>query len=82
MNKQIIESQNERVLEWFKFNTGTMKQASKATGVDRANICRFMAKAREQGLIKFCYSAVDALSGCKAGFFTATEYGKRCKAKL
>lgn len=64
-----LDAQYNIVKVWFENNIGTMKQCSVATGIDRANICRYVATMRNKGIMYFHHVGVDEVTGCKAGFF-------------
>ena len=52
LNKRNKDTQIERFYEYFKTNTTTVYAFEKATGISRANGCRFKAELVDSGLIQ------------------------------
>ena len=48
----------------------TMKMLSVRTGVDRANICRFVARLRETGKIFLVKKGLCLITKFRAGYYT------------
>lgn len=64
-------SQKKRVFKAFSMFPMTMKMAELVSGVDRANICRFIAEWRENGRVcKIKTSICPVTKYPKVGFYT------------
>ena len=66
-----IRRQRQTVLKYFREHTTTMYKCEKDTGVSRPNICRYIARFEESGLITRLDKAVCPISGQMAHYFTA-----------
>lgn len=64
------EPQMALVYEAFHGEPRTMLDVSLSLGVFRANVCRYVAKWREEGKITLCREGIDSITGCKAGFYS------------
>jgi len=56
--------------EFFK-EPSTMFQVARRTGIDRANICRFVAKQKRANTIQVVKIDTDPLTGFTAQYFTS-----------
>lgn len=63
--------QLQRVYEFFLSNVGTSLDASFATGIYRANICRYAKKLERQGRLQAILKARDRRTGRVAKHYTA-----------
>jgi DNA-binding transcriptional regulator LsrR (DeoR family) len=62
--------------EFFK-QPSTMFQVARRTGIDRANICRFVAKQKRANTIEVVKTDIDPLTGFTAQYLTTNpEYFK------
>lgn len=61
----------QRELEGL-FSSGifTMLQVARKTGIERANVCRFVSEQRKENSIWLCFRGEDKLTGARAGFYT------------
>ncbi|MBI3141466.1 MAG: hypothetical protein HYZ16_01420 [Bacteroidetes bacterium] len=48
----------------------TMLWVSRQTGIERANLCRYVAYWEDRGMIQKVGKAHCPISGCLAGFYT------------
>ncbi|NOZ35656.1 MAG: hypothetical protein GXO80_10210 [Chlorobi bacterium] len=58
------------------FQTGTPKtmlQVSKETGIERANICRYVAEFRKQDNIQVVRKGICSISKHRAGYYTTNK---------
>ena len=68
LNKQ--EIQEKQFLKYFNRGVFTMKQVSVKTNIDRANICRFIAKRRKYKTIYLVRKGLCPITKYRAGFYT------------
>lgn len=66
-------NQQERVYYQFLLRPQTMLQCSLETGIMRANICRYVAEMRKQGVIQCVAVRHDVNTGFKAGVYTTDK---------
>lgn len=50
-----------------------MMQVSRSTGIDRANICRYISHMKEEGEIRKVRLGYCPITGWRAGFYTTDE---------
>ncbi len=70
MNRTKREIQEKQFLKYFNKGAFTMKQVSVKTNIDRANICRFIAKRRKYKSIYLVRKGLCPITKHRAGFFT------------
>lgn len=70
MTPQSKKTQEKRIADVFIGGMFTMKQVSVKTGIDRANICRFVAKWRKSNSIFRIRKGVCPITKDIAGFYT------------
>lgn len=63
-------TQETRVTALFNRGIFTMKQASVKTEIDRANICRFVAKWKKTNSIYKVKTSICPITKDRAGFYT------------
>ena len=77
IQSQPTESKDNQIYIVYKaFQTETPKtmlQVSKETGIERANICRYVAIFRKQGNIQLLYKGICSISKHHAGFYTTNK---------
>lgn len=71
-----ISSQRSKVLRYFSAHKGTMLECAKATGIERANICRYVADLVSKGKVEKLYRGIDKTTKARAFYYGATE-GKK-----
>lgn len=70
--KDNYKSQYDKVLQAFS-TPKTMLMVSKETGIERANICRYVQRAIEIGALFFVAYSLCAITLHKAGFYTTDK---------
>jgi hypothetical protein len=73
------ESFKNQFLETFNgFFDGvfTMKMVAESKGIDRANICRYVANLRKSNLIFYVKKDRCRITNCLAGYYTTNEQFK------
>lgn len=65
-----FQAQMARVFRAFQIKPATMYQVSKATNVDRANICRYVAQWKKEQSIYEVFEDVDPMTGFKAVYYS------------
>lgn len=71
-----IFSQRSKVLRYFSAHKGTMLECAKATGIERANICRYVADLVSKGKVEKLYRGIDKTTKARAYYYGATEEKK------
>jgi len=66
-------TQYETVYHSFKKRPQTMLEVSIATGILRANICRYVAEMQRKGQIQIIRKGLDSYTRFKAGFYSTDE---------
>ena len=69
-----FQAQKQIVFSYLLTHTSTMKMVEVATGIDRANICRFVAEFREQNTIISVYKSICKITGRKNTFACFVNY--------
>lgn len=68
-----ISFQRLKIVDWYSSHSGTMLECSKATGIERANICRLLWNLREDGIVVCVGYRRDFFTGEMAMVFTLKE---------
>lgn len=82
------EKQLSTLIDAFNRSPRTMLQVAKATGIERASICRRVAKLRKEHRIFLCGKRICPISKCQAGYYTTSTkvaflyYAKCCAPVL
>jgi hypothetical protein len=63
-------NQYQIVYKAFKCHPKTMLQVSIETGILRANICRYVADMKDNGLIQIIYKSLCPITHFRAGFYS------------
>ena len=63
-------TQIEVLKEYFRLNVGTRKMASEATGIYRANICRYVAEMKQETCIRIVKKDYCKVTRSKAEYLT------------
>lgn len=71
-----IFSQRSKVLRYFSTHKGTMLDCAKATGIERANVCRYVADLVDKGKVKKLYQGRDKTTKSKAYYYCVAEEKK------
>ena len=71
-DKDSYKSQYDKVLEAFS-TPKTMLMVARETGIERANICRYVQRAVEIGVLFFVSYSLCAITLHKAGFYTTDK---------
>ena len=71
-DKDNYKSQYSKVLEAFS-TPKTMLMVARETGIERANICRYVQRAVEIGVLFFVSYSLCAITLHKAGFYTTDK---------
>jgi RNA:NAD 2'-phosphotransferase (TPT1/KptA family) len=66
-------TQEKQFRKWFERGIFTMKQVSVKTDIDRANVCRFIAKMRRYNNVYLVRKGICPITKDIAGFYT-TNY--------
>jgi transposase len=74
MKKATNFNQKETVLQAFEGNSKSMLMVAKITGVERANITRYIAKFKKHGQITLIGFSACKISGYLAGFYKVTDH--------
>jgi hypothetical protein len=69
-NKDKAKTQKNRVFKAFFEAPKTMKMVSVETGIDRANICRYVAKFRKSDNVAEVKKGLCIITKHRAGFLT------------
>ena len=73
-----FEAQLKAVAIQFAKHPQTMLQVAHATGIERANICRHIAKLKSSGSIELCFYNHCPITGFRAGFYILkSEYNDK-----
>ena len=67
-------TQKQRVYKAFLRQPKTMLQVATETGIERANICRYVAALKQEGNICLMYKSICPISKCRAGYYTTDPY--------
>lgn len=70
MNEQTFKNQLERTYRAFKEHPKTMKQVSIETGIDRPNICRYVAFLKKRNKIAVTHKGKCPITRHHAQFFS------------
>jgi len=65
-------SQENRIYQAFTRSPKTMLMVAKCTGVERANICRYIAKLKKINQIQFVGFDLCEVSKVRAGYYKTT----------
>ncbi|QIY83035.1 hypothetical protein HER18_05540 [Chryseobacterium sp. NEB161] len=65
-----ISGQMTKVFNAFSTQPKTMKMVSRQTGIDRANICRYVAEWKEQNSIQEVRKGLCRITKHRAGYLT------------
>lgn len=71
-----ISYQTNKVVKYFSTHQGTMLDCAKVTGIERANICRYVAELIAKGRLEKLYRGVDHTTQAKAYYYGVTEEKK------
>jgi hypothetical protein len=65
--------QIDEVERAFNFRPPTMLECAYQTGIERANICRYVAELEKQGEIALVRKGLCPITGYRAGFYTTNK---------
>ena len=65
-----FQTQRTIVFKSFSIQPKTMKMVSVETGIDRANICRFISKWTDENRIEIVRKGFCKISNARAGFYS------------
>ena len=68
-DKTVIKNQFRKVYQCFSTGPKTMLQVAHLTGIERANICRYVAELRKSDRISFIKYGLCPISKHRAGFY-------------
>lgn len=71
-----ISYQINKVVRYFSTHKGTMLDCAKATGIERANVCRYIADLVSKGKVEKLYRGIDKTTKARAYYYGATEEKK------
>jgi hypothetical protein len=74
-----FSAQMKRVFTAFAVQPKTMKMVSIETGIDRANVCRYCAKFRKAGQLRFIGFGLCKITKHRAGYLLTTKTPMSCK---
>lgn len=66
-------SQTERIAKAFAKRPATMLMVSRATGIERASVCRYVAALRRAGRIMKIKTDLCKVSKERAGYYSTDE---------
>lgn len=69
-----FQAQKQIVFNYLLTHTSTMKMVEVATGIDRANICRFFAEFRKENSIYKGRSGVCMITKFRAIYYTTRSH--------
>ena len=73
MSPEVRQSQIQKVAEAFRNAPATMLMVARATGIERANICRYVAEMRKADRIFFVRKGYCQLTKHNANYLTTNE---------
>lgn len=68
-----FEAQIHQVIEVFNERPFTMLEVSHRTGIERANICRYIATLRKENKIQLVKKTFCSITKHRAGFYTTNK---------
>ncbi len=70
---KIVKSQLQITVEGLKRKPLTMLMLSHLTGIERANICRYIARLQRSNIVKLVKKAKCEITDFTAGYYTSDE---------
>ena len=68
-----FKTQKDRIFKELLGSPATMLMLEHRTGINRSNICRFIAKWRKQGVVHCIKKGLCAISKYQAGYYTTDK---------
>lgn len=69
--------QKNKVFGYFSCHKGTMLDCAKAIGIERANVCRYVAELVNNGKVEKLYQGIDRHTKAKA-YYYGVKGGEKC----
>ncbi len=67
--------QSRKVLQAFEGSPKTMLEVARLTGIERANVCRYVSQYKDHDHIELVKYGICSVSGSRAGLYRAKVEG-------